>query len=460
MEANSIDGTQTEEPRVRDAAAARLGQRLRTARLARNMTQSEVAQGQFSVSYISAVERGQIRPSLSALERLSDRLQVSLSSLMADAEMPVPAALATQRIDDGAEHAEVEAKFREAQILSRQGKAQEALTLLNRVGGSLTPREQALLRWHRAFAHLELDRPEDAQREIAEAVPHAERANDPELTERLRLEMGNVYSLQHKHHLALDEYSTVLDAINHNVVRDPTFKLNVLYNLGNQYWHLGQHADAIEYLGRAAQMADEVLNPERLASVYYALSAALSAQGDARRARLYATRSLQAYEEAGNLRLAAQVYNRLGRAHAQSNQIGEALVYLQRAKQMADQQDDPRGKAEAQRSLASIYLQQGALDEARQAVDEAITLSEALSDPVQQGESLLVQGRLLDVDGHTSEAEQSFNRAVALLEETQSTQHLADALAQFSAFLENHGQGARALELLKRAWRLRDGAAL
>lgn len=461
MEANSYEGAQAmEEPRVRDAAAARLGQRLRQARLQRNMTQSEVAQGQFSVSYISAVERGQIRPSLSALERLAERLQVSLATLMGDDEMTISPSLATQRVDDTAEHSEVEAKFREAQILSRQGKAQEALTVLNRVGGSLTPREQAILRWHRAYCFIELGRPDDAQREITEALPHAERANDAELIERLRLELGNVYSLQHKHHLALEEYNTVLEAINHNVVRDPTFKLNVLYNLGNQHWHLGQHAEAVEYLGRAAAMADDVLNPERLAGIYYALSTALSSQGDARRARLYATRSLQAYEEAGNLRLAAQVYNRLGRAYAQSNQIEEALLYLQRARQMADQQQDPRGKAEAQRSLASIYLHQNALNEARSAVEEAVTLSEALGDPVQQGESLLVQARLFDAEGQTREAEQSFDLAVTLLETTQSTQHLADALAQFSSFLENHGQSARALEMLKRAWRLRDGAAL
>lgn len=454
------EGTQMEEPRVRDAAAARLGQRLRQARLARNMTQSEVAHGQFSVSYISAVERGQIRPSLSALERLSDRLQVSLASLMADTEMAIPPALATQRVDDTSEHAEVENRFREASILARQGKAQEALTLLNRVGGTLTPREQALLRWHRAYCNIELGHHDEAQHEIVEAMPLAERAGDPELSERLRLELGNVYSLQHKHHLALEEYSTVLDAVNRNVVRDPTFQLNVLYNLGNQYWHLGQHADAIEYLGRAAAMADDVLNPERLASVYFGLSVAYGGQGDARRARIFAVRSLNAYEEAGNHRLAAQVYNRLGRAHAQSNQIEEALVYLQRAKAMADQQDDPRGKAEAQRSLASIYLQRNALDQARQAVAEAVRLSDALDDPVQRGESMLMQARLLGAEDRGAEAEQSFDQAISLLEQTQSTNHLSDAMAQYSSFLEQHGQSARALDLLKRAWRLRDGGAL
>ena len=65
-----------------DPAAARLGQRLRKARLARNLTQSEVAQQRFSVSYLRAVERGQIRPSLGALEKLSERLRVPLTEIL------------------------------------------------------------------------------------------------------------------------------------------------------------------------------------------------------------------------------------------------------------------------------------------------------------------------------------------------------------------------------------------
>ena len=51
----------------------RIGQRIRRARLQQNLTQGELAKGQFSVSYVSAVERGQIRPSLGALERLEAR---------------------------------------------------------------------------------------------------------------------------------------------------------------------------------------------------------------------------------------------------------------------------------------------------------------------------------------------------------------------------------------------------
>ncbi len=48
--------TQRMQSAIQDTPTVRLGQRLRQARLSRNLTQSEVAANQFSVSYISAVE--------------------------------------------------------------------------------------------------------------------------------------------------------------------------------------------------------------------------------------------------------------------------------------------------------------------------------------------------------------------------------------------------------------------
>src|SRR5260370_7806702 len=72
------------ESAVRESSTMRLGQRLGRARLARNLTQGEVARNQFSVSYVSAVERGQIRPSLGALEKLAERLQVPLTDLLGE----------------------------------------------------------------------------------------------------------------------------------------------------------------------------------------------------------------------------------------------------------------------------------------------------------------------------------------------------------------------------------------
>src|SRR5690242_18568931 len=64
-----------------------LGERLRRARLQRNLSQDELAQPQFTKSYISAIERGKARPSLKALEFLAQRLGVPATELLTE---PLP----------------------------------------------------------------------------------------------------------------------------------------------------------------------------------------------------------------------------------------------------------------------------------------------------------------------------------------------------------------------------------
>src|SRR5436305_7081686 len=59
-----------------------VGAKLRAARQAKRYTQSKLAWPDFSVSYISAIERGQIYPSLRALEILARRLDLSSTDFL------------------------------------------------------------------------------------------------------------------------------------------------------------------------------------------------------------------------------------------------------------------------------------------------------------------------------------------------------------------------------------------
>src|SRR3979411_3145147 len=65
-----------------------VGAKIRAARLAKKYTQSQLAAPDFSVSYISAIERGQIHPSLRALEILAGRLGLSSTQLLPNRSQP------------------------------------------------------------------------------------------------------------------------------------------------------------------------------------------------------------------------------------------------------------------------------------------------------------------------------------------------------------------------------------
>lgn len=449
----------------RDAAVAELtpaqkmGKRLREARLRLSMTQSEVAGDQFSVSYISAVERGQIRPSLGALEQLSERLEVALTDLVSDERVSEGVATGGREAAAERRQEEAEAKLRLAQIYIHQGKFREALDTLRTINTSHLAGYNAMeLRRLLAYCYIELDQPEDARKEALEGVSLSERTGDEEMRARLRNELGGAYLLGRKTQLALEQYRLANEAVMHGIVRDPAFRLNVLYNLGTTYWLLNQPNDAIGYLREAVEQTEDLNNPERQGDALWQLSAAYTSQGDTRRAKLYAQRALATYEQAENRRLTARAYTRLGRATAQANQIDEALNFLSQAQTMTEREQDTRGQAEVQRSLAAVFVSQKRLPEAKAAAQKALELAQDVNDDILLAESQLAMAQVQDAQGQAKPAEASFEQAIALLEKTGARQHLGDAYAAFSSFLEARGQSQRALEVLRQAWNIREGA--
>jgi tetratricopeptide (TPR) repeat protein len=436
---------------------SRIGQRIRRARLTRNLTQGELARGEFSVSYVSAVERGQIRPSLGALERLATRLQVPLSDLLTeshDDDLEVTLAYGEGRgTESDQAREEIAAKLREAQILVRQGKADQAIGVLQAVlGQASSPRDVAAAHFYLAGCYMAQERPEQASHELEEAMPIAERIGDRELLERCRNDLGTAYAYLNKQLLALECHRACYEAIQRGIMRDPLFKLNVLGSLGNEYWSLGEYDKAVEVLKEAADLSNDVLNPERLGNIYWMLSASYSAQGDTARAKRYALHSIQSYEEVGNKRQASYVHSRLGRAYLQANQLEDAEAHLRVAHDMAQKLDDPRALAEAARSLSEYHLRTNHYEDAEREAREALAAAERQRDGVQRAEALLAVGEALEARGKRKEADAQMQQALKLLEESGAHQDLAAAYSRISTVYEQREDAAQALDYLKRAW--------
>ncbi len=64
------------------ASTARVGSSIREVRIKLSLAQARLAAPEFSISYISAIERGKIRPSLKALSVLAKHLDVPLTFLL------------------------------------------------------------------------------------------------------------------------------------------------------------------------------------------------------------------------------------------------------------------------------------------------------------------------------------------------------------------------------------------
>src|SRR5258708_4633825 len=152
-----------------DQLRQKVGMKLRAARLARKYTQNQLAHPDFSVSYISAIERGQIQPSLRALDILAKRLNLTTADLL-----PHPEQLALELAQRAGESFLVSGQrdllLLEAQIVLRQGHPEEALDLLQILVAQKGNKDQELALLHLlGWAYLE----SGALRESEEALDQA-----------------------------------------------------------------------------------------------------------------------------------------------------------------------------------------------------------------------------------------------------------------------------------------------
>jgi transcriptional regulator with XRE-family HTH domain len=449
---NQVPGTT-----LRDASTVEVGQRLRQARLARDMTQGDVASGQFSVSYVSAVERGQIRPSLGALEKLAQRLRVPVSDLLrTDSAMALPVS-SRRDTSPTAERSDLETQLSFVRILLHRGEAAEAVKDLQALRARwLAPREKALVAWYVAQCHLALGDLQPAIQEAEEALTLAERVSDPELTARIRVTLAEALTLANQQRAALDQLTAARAAVTKAGPGDPQLQLNLLLQLGTAQSQIGDVEMMVGAFEEAAALANDLLRPERLGSLYWSLSERARSSGDARRAQEYARLSLMAYEDAHMQRMSVQALARLGRALAQMNRRSDALTFLENAREQAERSQDPSALADVLNGLARIALQEQRADDAERTAQRALEFATVAEDAQQAAEARLILAHAAEARKDEEGAQRYFEEAAKLLEGASATAALSEVYAQYSAFLERHGHSARALDVLKQAWRLRE----
>src|SRR5712692_10237323 len=175
----------TETANVGRAVAARVGTNIREVRTKLGLTQAQLAAPEFSISYISAIERGKIRPSLRALSILAKRLDVPLTFLLEGS----PAGAAEARAvgyspaDSGPE--QLLAPIQPERITTDQAYR---LFLL------------------RGQIHLSANQYQEAVVDLRAAVSQGEGLNDIEYIERARNLLGKAYFSLYNYTLAMENH--------------------------------------------------------------------------------------------------------------------------------------------------------------------------------------------------------------------------------------------------------------
>src|SRR5579859_2595772 len=180
-----------------------VGEKLRAARVAQHYTQSQLAAPDFSVSYISAIERGQIQPSLRALEILAGRLGLASTQLLpnhsqSDDHLNSLANISAQKEDEVGQH------LLEAHIYIMQEEPDDALTLLNTLNPKqLNRRYQLEQHYLEGWAYYKLNRFQEAEYLLDEAELIAKELNTVYFQLRVTNLLANMYAAMRNYTQAL-----------------------------------------------------------------------------------------------------------------------------------------------------------------------------------------------------------------------------------------------------------------
>src|SRR5258706_1158928 len=245
-----------------------VGAKLRAARKAKKYTQGQLAAPDFSVSYISAIERGQIQPSLRALEILARRLELSSTDLLSGNSQQANELAVSTRATNNEEFL-IDFILLEAQISILQNKATEALNQLHILEGKhLTERKQLHQRYLLGWAYLHTSQFQLCEHTLIEAQQLAQAQKHHYSSLRIHDLLGRAYTAMHHHQQALQSYQNCLQLLEQVQVPDLFFKCHVYNHLGQLHMQLNDFPCAVAMFQQAILIAAELVTPQQIQTSY------------------------------------------------------------------------------------------------------------------------------------------------------------------------------------------------
>lgn len=444
-----------ETANVGRAVAARVGTNIREVRTKLGMTQAQLAAPEFSISYISAIERGKIRPSLKALSVLARRLDVPLTFLLEGSPSGAAEARAVgySPADSGPDQ-KIDVDLLQASVLVQQCAYQQAEQLLLPIQPERITTDQVYrLYLLRGQVHLGASEYQEAVVDLRAAVSQGEALNDSEYIERARNLLGRAYFLLYNYTLAMENHQRCNSAIENGQVTDPVFSLDVFSNLANDYFRLGDLEKAVVFYHRALVTLEGMNRDSKsFAQKYMDISQQYKAAGKLSVAREYAMRSLAVYEMRDEQRLVGLTHQRLGKALEKQQNLDGAEQEYRQAITIERELKDEISASICHTCLAELLLKRGQTQEAEQEAQEALSFARSSDDAQTQGQALIALAQIRHQSGDFASADQFFTQALGLLDASNSHEIAAGAYFRFANLLEERGEVQRSLSAIKKAY--------
>ena len=378
-----------------------LGQRIRTARRARGMTQVELGGSGLSPSYISMIEHNRVRPSLAALRILADRLQQPLAALL-DAE-PAPAEEARALLSRG-------------DALLRQHRFPEALEVFAAASPAVAGTGDARFRARHGLgcgqALAGLRRFAESEAALAAARVAAAEVSDPELAASCANALGFLAFRQRRFVEAREIFQDGLDRLRAAEPAGSDLSGKLLTNLGRVYVELGLPAQAMACYRAASEVLSGGADPSHRALLLFNMGVAAERQGSVAQALGYLGQADELLRLQENQRLLGLVKRSLGILRLEQGALDQADSDLAESLSMARAVRDDEGTAQTLVELARLRVRRGEVTRARQDAAEAAALARRIDDPAEFARAVAADAEALGAGGHLRVAARRYGEAI------------------------------------------------
>jgi tetratricopeptide (TPR) repeat protein len=430
---------------TRTAAPARptLGDRVRQLRIARGLTQTDVAGDRFSKEYVSQIERGKTRPTAETIEWLAARLGVDATFL----EIGV----------SSSERERVESVIARAEASVEQGEYADAVEALDKLAPALAtvaaPELELRALLATAWARLYLGEVRRAIEDLdrGRVISEAPSFSDVDRAEVL-FRLGTCRYKLNSIATAVALYTQSLELVERSGLPADRLRSHILSWRSRCYRRQRDWEAAREDIERALELAEGLNDRRSMANAYFQASLVAERTGHWVLARSYAQRAKAIYEEVRDQANVGRLLNEIGALNFQLGKPDDAVAYLKEAfKVLIDAGDDIHA-ARVVSSLAQVHLRTGRIGLAEEQARKALEMIDGRIDHLDEiGNAQLVLGRALLEQNRLDEAEEAFADAESSFDQLSSASHRAAAWIARGDLAARRGDDPRAAALYRRA---------
>jgi len=421
----------------------RLGERLRSLRVALGLTQGQLAGDRFSKEYISQIERGKTKPTVETVEWLAARLGVDPSFLRSGVSADERAraetilARADALLDEHRFDEAVEEYARALPAVLGTGAVELQVRVLNGEGIALAQTGDVKAGLQRLAQARELvERTEFSDVDRAEVL----------------YRIGVCRCLLQSIATAVSLFNEALALAERSGLPCDQLRLAIFAWRSRCYRRQRDFEAAREDVERALELAEAMQDGRALGQAYFQASVLAERDGHWVLARTYAEKAKAQYEELADRANIGRLLNNLGGLDFLLGKPEKAVEHLKNAFAVALEVGRDDDAAKAVSSLAQVHLRTGDPGRAEEQARHALQIIDGREDMLDEaGNAQLVLGRSLLEQGRLDEADSALATAEDLLSQLSSASHRAAAWIAQGDLATTRGDERRAATLYRRA---------